>query len=550
MDTKKNILKGAMILSVGAMISKILGIIYRIPLDRILGDAGNGYFGSAYQVYVIILTLTATAIPAGLAKLIADREALGKYKEADRIFKVVLKGILLVAIVLGLTVSIGANVISDIFFPGDQIGLPIRVLAPTIIITSIIASLRGYFQGIGNMVPIAESQVLEQVGHIIVTLALASWLIHRSLMLAVTGAVIGTTAGAVVALIVLLIKYYKVRKERDYLLKEQVEVHTEKRRDIIKNIIKIILPIVLSTSVFAIMTFIDYSMIEHVLPESIKKLKDMEGLDILPIANVTSMSVEEIVDILKGTYSFQYNTFINIPVSIIIQLAAASIPAVAASVALKDHKEVNDKIQMVFKLGFIIGAPCAMAYLVFGKDILLALVGKAGGEVLSVGAIGLIFITIAQLSAAITQAMGKPFVISVNAMIACGIKVVMNYILMRIPQLNVYGVIHSTTLCYIIYSTLNLTYLYKALNVKVEWRKVAMKPLLCAGVMGVVSCGCYRAGICLTGSMRMSMLLVIGIAVVLYFVLAFMSGAIADEDLNELPGGKKLRKIMKRSKCV
>ena len=545
-EAEKNILKGAMILSIGAMISKILGIVYRFPLDKILGDIGNGYFGSAYQVYVIILTLTATGIPAGLSKLIADREAVGGYKEADRVFKIVLKGGLMVAICLGLTVSFCADLISDIFFPGNHIGLPIRVLAPTIIITSVMASLRGYFQGIGNMVPIAQSQVIEQVGHIVVTLALASWFIHKSLMLAVTGAVMGTTAGAIVALLLLLVQYLKARKERSYLLEEQTIVHTERRRDIIKSVIKIILPIVLSTCIFAIMTFVDYSMIDIVLPQTIETLMTAGRLDILPVVDASSMVLQDIVKSLKGIYSFQYNTFINIPVSIIIQLAAASIPAIAASVAIKDEKAVSEKVQMIFRIGFIIGAPCAAAYLVLGKDVLLFLFGKTGGQVLSAGAIGLVFIMIAQLSAAITQAMGKPFVVSINAVIAFCIKIVLNFILMRIPGLNIYGVIHSTTLCYVIYSTLNLTYLYRTFKVKVNWKQVAIKPLICAAVMSGISYGCFEGLRHLIGRERISMLIVVCLAVVVYFGLAIISGAISEEDLNQLPGGRKIKGLLRK----
>ena len=268
--------------------------------------------------------------------------------------------------------------------------------------------------------------------------------------------------------------------------------------------------------------------------------------DILPVVDASSMVLQDIVKSLKGIYSFQYNTFINIPVSIIIQLAAASIPAIAASVAIKDEKAVSEKVQMIFRIGFIIGAPCAAAYLVLGKDVLQFIFGKTGGQVLSAGAIGLVFIMIAQLSAAITQAMGKPFVVSINAMIAFCIKIVLNYILMRIPALNIYGVIHSTTLCYVIYSTLNLTYLYRTFKVKVDWKHVAVKPLICAAIMSGISYGCFEGLRRLIGRERISMLIVVCLAVVVYFVLAIITGAISEDDLNQLPGGRKIKGLLRK----
>lgn len=122
METKQNILKGAMILSIGVMLSKIIGLVYRIPLTNIIGDEGNGLYSSAYQVYIIILTLTATAIPAGLSKLIAEREAIGEHKEAEHIFKVTLRAGFICSLILAVIVVLGADVIADLFLMEKMLG--------------------------------------------------------------------------------------------------------------------------------------------------------------------------------------------------------------------------------------------------------------------------------------------------------------------------------------------------------------------------------------------------------------------------------------------
>jgi len=268
-ETKQNILKGAMILSIGVILSKIIGLVYRIPLTNIIGDEGNGLYSSAYQVYIIVLTLTATAIPAGLSKLIAEREAIGAHREAERIFKLTLKGSMICALVLAVIVYLGADLISDICFPNEHVGQPIRVLVPTILIATMVASLRGYFQGLGNMVPTAKSQVIEQIVHVVITVALAYYLINKSLLSAVTGATLGTSVGAFAALIILIITYKKASRKRRPLLEAQTTVHEEDGKVILKKILEIILPIIISTSVFSIMTFLDLSMITSLLPDSL-----------------------------------------------------------------------------------------------------------------------------------------------------------------------------------------------------------------------------------------------------------------------------------------
>ncbi len=546
METKQNILKGAMILSIGVMLSKMIGLIYRIPLTNIIGDEGNGLYSSAYQVYVIILTLTATAIPSGLSKLIAEREAVGAYREADRVFKLTLKGGLICSLILAIVVCLGADVISDVFFPNENVGTPIRVLVPTILIATVVASLRGYFQGLGNMVPTAKSQVIEQIVHVIFTVVLAYYLINRSLLSAVVGATLGTSIGAFVALLILIATYIKTRRERRPLLEAQTVVHEESGRVILKKTLQIILPIIISTSVFSIMTFIDLSMISSLLPNSLMQLKSSGLIEQIPVPNATELDINTLATSLKGQYGFQYNTFINIPVSLILQIAAASIPAIAASVAIKNQVEVNERIRSIFKLGMIIGAPTTVAFFLFGKPIIgLVLTGGTGGELLSAGAISLIFITIAQLSAAVIQGMGKPLRASIHALLACLVKIIISYVLIRIPQLNIYGVIHSTTICYFLYGMFNLVYLNKEFSIRLEWRKVVIRPIICAGIMGVLSYGVYIGMNQLFDSPRVSMLLVIPFAIIVYFVVAVITHTITKEDLRGIPGGKKLERFIR-----
>lgn len=539
MATKQNILRGTMILSIGVMLSKIIGLVYRIPLTNIIGDEGNGLYTSAYQVYVIVLTLTATAIPAGLSKLIAEREALGKHREAEHIFKLTMKASFAIAFVLACAVILGADWISKVCFPNENIGAPIRALAPTILIMTIVASLRGYFQGLDDMMPTALSQVIEQIVHVIFTVVLAYYLIKKSVLSAVTGATFGTSLGAVVALAGLLVIYIRTRKERKPILEKEQDFKRENDKVILKEIFYIMCPIIISTCVFSIMTFVDLSMMSTLLPKSLIALKNQGLLHTVPVSGAEYLDMTLIIKSLKGQYGVQYSTFINIPISLILQIAAVAIPAIAMSLAVNRYDEANQRMTLIFKLGMIIAAPVTIAFLIYARPIVELVFKKGtGSELLAAGAIGLIFITLAQLSAAIMQAMGKPFRASIHAIIACVIKVILNYVLIRIPNIHIFGVIYSTTLCYLIYGGLNLIYLHKAFSIKLEWKDVFIKPIICAGMMGLGSYAIFIGMNQCVASEKLSMLVVIPAAIVIYLIVAVLTHTITKEEIKDLKGGK------------
>lgn len=524
-----NILSSTLILSLGVLISRIIGFVYRIPIQKILGDEGNGLYGEAYQIYTIILTLTAIAMPSALSKVIAESEAVGNYKQSKKTFHLAVKYASIGAVLLGGLIFFGADWISEVAFPGDDVGNAIRIFAPTAIVATVVASYRGYFQGLGDMKPTALSQILEQIVNVIVSVALAYILVKVSLQLGVIGSCIGTTAGALVALFTLFMYNKSINNQRKISKLQVQEVESEKI--ILQKLLHILIPTVISTSVFSIMTLIDYSMISKLLPSAIYTLQQTDRMYLIPVADIEKLDVATIVLKLKGQYSFQYNTFINIPVSLILQLAVASIPSIAVDVATYNTQGVNQKINMIMKVGLLFAVPASIAFLLFGVPIIQMILGKtaSGGELLAVGGISLIAITIAQLTAGILQGIGKARMASTNAMIACGVKVILNFVLMSVAVLNIYSIVISTFICYIIYAVLNMFYLYKTVKIRIAWKEVLVKPLVCSMIMGIVSYTFFRVlGYVLT-NVRVSMLLTILVAVFIYYILAHKLGIMLPE---------------------
>ena len=547
---KQSLMKGAMILSIGVLVSRIIGMVYRIPIRNILTDEGNSIYGVAYGIYVVILTLTAMAIPGALSKLIAERRAAGAYKEAQRVYHLAMIYALGVACVMAIVLWCSADFISNTFYPTQDVALPIKALAPTVIIATSLGVLRGYFQGMGDMVPTASSQVIEQIINVIFSVVLAYSFLNttQSLVWGATGSALGTGMGAIAGLIVLLTLYFLKRPRIKKELAHSTEYEYQSTGTILKQILNMMIPVIISASVFSIMTSIDQSMISKVLPRNIDILREQGLLNLVPVMDAANLKTDTVVNNLSSYLSFQYMTFMNIPVSLILQLGLATVPAIAAAMAAGLYKDIRKKTKLIFKVGLLIAAPSAVAFLIFADPILTLVVGDAkGAEVLSAGAIGILGMALAQLSAGVLQGMSKQSIPTINAVIACAIKVAMNLVALSIPALNIYGFIHSTTLCYVIYAILNIRYLCKHLHIKFNWKKLLLKPMICAGVMGIISYAIYALLIFIGVSVKLSILVVIPIAAIIYFLVGLATHTISRSDLLSFPGGKKVVAFLERA---
>ncbi|WP_053985558.1 putative polysaccharide biosynthesis protein [Niameybacter massiliensis] len=542
-QTGAHILKGAMILSIAVFISKLIGILYRIPLTGAIGDSGNGIFAPSYQVYMVMLTLSSVALPTAISKMVSERRAIGAYEDAHRVYKVAMIYSVLIGAILSVVLWFGADSISTIFFNMPEAALPMKALVPAIFLVAIMAVMRGYFQGMSSMTPTAISQVVEQFVHAIVSVVLAYMLLEKSLEAAVTGASFGTSVGALFALLVLVFVYYLIKPSINKRRRKSRTTTDETNRELLKKILIMSIPIMISSSIFSIMGLIDYSMIYKILPNTIEKMSLAGQLVNLPISDPEVLTSQTaIVNSLAGQFSTKYTTLINLPVNLILTLGMAVIPAISAAVAKQDFKDVRRKTNMVLKIGMLFAAPSAVGLMVFGDQVIRMLYSMApdGGELLVYGSVSIIFITVAQITTGVLQGMGKQSIPTIHAAIACGVKVIANLILLSMPSMHIYGVVHSTSICYLIYAILNVVYLVRTIHIKINIKKLIIKPILVAAVMGIVSYVLFNLLVKVFGHATLMMLIVIPIAMVVYGVLGLLTRTITAKDLENVPGGRKL----------
>ena len=192
------------ILAAAGIICKVIGILYRSPLAAVIGDEGNGYYSSAYEIYTIILLVSSYSIPSAISKVIAQRLALREYRNAQKIFRCAIGYVVVVGGLASLFTFFGAGILVG----GNSVPV-LRIFAPTIFFSGLLGVLRGYFQAHGTMVPTSFSQIVEQILNAVVSI-LAAFLLIKAVagkdtttqaVFGASGSAIGTGAGVLIALL-------------------------------------------------------------------------------------------------------------------------------------------------------------------------------------------------------------------------------------------------------------------------------------------------------------------------------------------------------------
>ena len=539
--------KGAAILGIAAFLTKIIGLIYRLPLTAVLGDEGNGLYADAFQVYTVLVTLCAYGLPTAISKLVAERTAKGAYGDAHRVFKISLMYSGIFGGILALLMWVFAGPIANMMGSPRTV-YAMKSLAPTLLIVVLMSSFRGYFQGLNSMGPTAISQVIEQLFNAAFSVILAYMLISKSLESAVVGSTLGTGIGALAGFLFILFVYWLIKPNINKKIEKSVEYAYESDFSILKKILLTAIPILLGTAVFSVTSTIDLKMMNDRLPAVIEQLINSGQQHYIGITSVVGLTPVQIVDMLKGQYSVKYLTLVNVPISLIISLATASTPAISYAMAIKNYDDVREKTHIVMKIGMLFAFPSAIGMAVLANPIIRLLFRSQpdGGSLLQIGTIAIVFITIAQVCTGILQGMGKQHLPTIHALIACVIKIILNIILLSVPSINIYGIIYSTIVCYMVFAFLNLRAVIKFTGTVFDKVDVFLKPALISTIMGLVVWGGSWLLLKVTQSALVQIVVLVPVAVLIYGVGAIILKVLTPEEIAMIPGGTKIVGLLQR----
>lgn len=573
----QTLLNGAMILSIATMIVKVIGVIYKIPLSNMIGTVGRGYFDSAYSLYTPIYTISMAGLPVAVSKMVSQQMALGRFRDVKQIYKVAKRLFLIMGIFGTLTMLILSYPYASIAKAPNALPA-ILVITPSIFFCCVMSSYRGYYNGLRNMTPTAVSQVFEAGGKLVFGLLCARIVINYGMSrfnqgltvfgqeavtetdalsaiypYAAAAAAVGVTLGTVVGTIYLVI-LNKLKGDKITKTELSSSPAPEKANIIAKKLIVFAIPVVASSLVFSITNLIDaitvQNRLEYVIANNLDYIKTIYA------SVLQGVKDEDIKTFLYGAYSLSLD-FRNLIPSITIPLGVSAIPALSAAWAVKSKEQIKISVESVLRVTMLIAMPCGIGMGVLAQPILAVFYG--GGEaasgisvaapVLKAYGFTIFLIALSQPMTNMLQALDKAKIPLVSLTIGAVVKVIANYVFVAIPSINVNGAIIGTIACYAIVVIINLVALIKISKVRINFLSVFIKPIICGILCGV---GAYCAfGIfnsILPGASTIRNILVLGVSIgfggIIYVVSILLLKGLAKDDINMLPKGEKIVKIL------
>lgn len=532
---------GAAILAAGILIVKLIGMFYKIPLINIIGEAGAADFNNAYNIYAVLLTVSTAGLPVAVSKLVSEANALDRRNQVRRTFRLALVLFLALGLVSFLVMFFRADALAGMM-NDSKAAAGIRALAPAVVCVGCLAALRGYSQGHSNMAPTSVSQIIEALCKLVVGLGLAFWLVKQGKDpdVAAAGAITGVTVGTVVALAYMVLDFLLSRGREDTRGTDR----PDSAGSILANILKIAVPITLSSSMVGIVTVIDSSLVQGQL---------QSALDLTEQASRT----------LYGNYSGALNIY-NLPTSLMAAITASVIPAVSAALARRDRRGAARITGSALRITALLSFPMGVGLFVLGTPIIRLLFPKlnvaVAGPLLSTLGIATPFVCMVLVCNSVLQAHG--FInLPVIVMVLGGIvKIVNNYNL--VGAIGIAGAPVGNILCFGLALVLDLVVITRVIPNRPRLLPIFAKPAIASAVMGGAAWAVYgllsrilsseqvdQAGQTVRAVSRIGnaagIFLAIAVAGVVYLVLVIALRAISRDDLALMPKGDKLARLLR-----
>lgn len=531
---KKNdntLVKNASFLMVAALISKLIGMLYKSPLSTTLGKESFGLFQFAQSAYFILLMIASFSIPQAVSKIMAEKIAFKRYRDAQRVFHCALiyaaaaGGIVALFCVFGVNILVPENM--------ADARLALQMLAPTIFLSGILGVFRGYFQAYRNMMPTSLSQIIEQIFVAVFALVMSHVMIgHFSgqgeqtvQRWAAAGATMGTGAGVAAALIFMLLVYGLNKRLIGKKIRRDRESVNESYSSVMRTIIIIVMPIIFSAFIYNVNGYVNSYMYTGIMG-----YKGMEN------------------DVIQGLYAEQgfFMTLINIPLTLASTAPTSMIPEVSAHYARRDISGANAKIQRATWVSMLISIPAAVGLAVLSGPItrlIFPSTNGVGGELLIIGAITIILNGNSNISNGVLQGIGKPKIPMVHAAIALVADVIAIALLLFFTDLGIYTVVIAMIVYAVVMCLLNERSMKKYMRYKNPWKSAYLYPLLASVPMAAAAGGVYYGLYYLVHSNALCLGVSVMLAAAIYFVVYLLLSRPSAEEINALPGGRYMKKI-------
>ncbi len=531
--------KGAAILAVAGIGVRFVGAAMRILLAAIIGDEGIGLYQMAYPVYSSLLAISTAGIPVAVSKLVSENIALRDFREAARVFRIAMVILSLTGLVIALLLFFGAEIMAERIVKEPRAVYPIMAIAPAIFFVTIMSAIRGFFQGQQKMIPTAASQVVEQVGRVAVSLALALWLLPVGLEFAAAGAAAGAVGGGILGLFLLVILYFRERPNFQRAMKCQRGHNPALYSQIVKRIFALAIPITFGSLIMPLSTMIDLAVVPRQLQA----------------AGFTA----ERATALYGQLTGMASSVIYFPNVVTLALSMSLVPAISEAYVLRQSSLIRSRTALAVKLTMLFCLPAAVGLFILAEPITLLLFKNAeAGYPLAVSSWSVIPLCLYVSTTGIIQGLGRTVIPVLNMVYGGLVKTVLAWYLTAVPALHVGGAAFASVAGMGVAAVLNLYYVARYTGWRFKIGELLLLPGLAAAVMAAAvylagGMAARFAGPYLSPSMTngVATLSAIFIGIVVYGLGLLVTGGLRGDELALVPRlGPHLVRIASRLRLL
>lgn len=573
-NKSQSFLQGALILSVAAVISKVVGALFKIPLQKMAGMVAWGYFEIAYQFYLPIYTIAIAGLPLAVSRMVSESIALEQYRDIRTIYRLAIRIFLTCGVVGTLIMWIGADAYANF------VGIPesrqcIVVMAPTVFFCCMVSAHRGLYEGTRNMIPTAVSQIIESMGKLVLGIgfgyAAMWWGQHQfeqggtvfgqaaenaqqataiSQTYVAVGAMLGVTIGSALAWLYTMWYHHRVGEgvtpaQRLYAPKSR------SNKVVLRAMMAIAIPITLGSLATQLTSILDILSLQRCL----KVVMDGDGAQTVrdmyqsQLAAAGVSGADNILSWLTGNRGTAM-TYVNIVPNITLTLGISALPVVTSAWTLKDHKQLKSTVESALRITMLIALPCGILMAVLAEPLMFLIYGQTDisevvGMLLHTLGIATIFMCLVAPINSILQAVGRAD-IPVKIIVVGGVvKLILNMVLVMQPSININGSSYSTLICYIVMVVMSLRAVRRVIGVRLRWISVLVKPLIASLLCGVAGVG---SNLLFSSFLprRIAPIPACVVALVVYLIALIMLKAFTREDVLMLPKGKKIAEVLEK----
>ncbi len=575
----QSFLKGAMVLGTSMIIVRLMGMVYKILLSAMYGGVGTGLFNSAYALYNPLFTLSTAGFPIAISRTVSESVAKKRYRDVRQIHKLAVPIFVVAGLLCFLIMVIGSFIyVRVINAPNAIFGL--LCLSPTIFFGCLLSIYRGCFEGMRNMTPTAVSEIIEAVCKLFlgytasfITMKICMNQYHSSgfvlgvkcaseteanaviVPVAIGAAITGISLGSFFAFLFLFIKY---RRNGDGITAEELRNSPPPRKNgvIIRTLVHTAIPIGLSAIIMSLGDMIDSTLVQRRIYNIMETNPDA-------LLNVYGSLIPDEILYAGDTHTYLYGCY-GIALTLMMLVTAVTqvfgttaLPSVTAAWASGDKSRLKQSVETVLRVTILVTIPSGIGMSVLAEPLLSLIYSSPsvanevviGSRVLAVMGISVIFIATSTPICSMLQAVGRmdiPLKLFVIGMI---VKIIVNYVLVGIPEINIQGANVGSIVCYGFVTVSAMFILCRETKIIPNFVSILVKPLIAAIICGVTA---YFSEILYDFFMIQSAatLCAVVTAVIVYIIALFLIKGIQREDILQMPKGNKIVKILEKRRLI